>query len=445
MGYEGMATERRRDAIEDAKWRRLVEKLDFAFQPIVSIHTGACFAYEALLRNHEKAGFRDIRGIFDAASHEEMLLSLDSMLMEKAVGKFVQIRNHERVKLFFNLDNRVFALPGYSLDETSALLSGFGLRPDAVCFEISERHGFIPRGVRDGLFDHFRRHAHGVVLDDFGTGFSGLQLLYHEEPDFIKIDRFFIEKMEADSKKRLFLWNVVNLAHALGIAVIAEGVEEEREYYACKQIGCDFVQGFLVQRPTIRVVDLKAEYEEVSLLGTRDARSRRPDRRLVDDRLEYIEPIPLHDKDGGITGMSSVFEIFRRNRSSTFFPVVNTQGEPVGLVRENDIKEFVYSKYGRDLLMNRAFGKSLKDFLVKCPAAPIGTSLEKILEVFSAAENSEGVILTENGGYGGFLTTRSLLNAINEKNLRVAADQNPLTKLPREQHDQRVHRPHADR
>ncbi len=418
--------------MEDIKWSRfIVSSLDYAFQPIVSIHTGICFAHEALLRNYERLGYESIHALFDAAHDEGMLFKVDSWLKEKAIEKFARIEGHERLKLFFNLDNRVLDLPEYSIDPTSETLKRFGLHPDAMCFELSEKHDFIAFTARNSLFDHFKRHAYKVAIDDFGTGFSGLQLLYHAEPDFLKIDRFFIASIETDSKKRLFVSNVVNLAHILGIAVIAEGVETEKEYYACKQIGCDFVQGFLVQRPTVDVRALRIDYEEISLLNAKDARGKVPDRHLIFERLERITPLPLYEKDSGtFTSMPSVFEAFRTNRANTFFPVVNTLDEPIGLVREKEIKEFVYSKYGKDLLMNRSFGKTLKDFVVRCPVVDIGTKLEKILETFAVEENSEGAMLVESGRYIGFLSTRSLLNALNEKNLKVARDQNPLTKLP---------------
>jgi len=418
--------------MEDLKWKHfIVGSLDYAFQPIVSIRTGMCFAHEALLRNNEKHGYESIHALFDAAHQEGMLFKVDSWLKEKAIEKFARIAGHEKLRLFFNLDNRVLALPEYSIDRTSETLKQFGLHPEAMCFELSEKHDFIAITAKESLFHHFRRHAYRMAIDDFGTGFSGLQLLYHAEPDFVKIDRFFIASIETDSRKRLFVSNVVNLAHTLGIAIIAEGVETEKEYWACRQIGCDFVQGFLVQKPTVDIEELRIQYEEISFLNAKDARGKVPDRRLIFDRLERIEPLSLHEKETGVfTRMPSVFDAFRRNKVHTFFPVVNEHHEPIGLVREKEIKEFVYSKYGKDLLMNRSFGKTLRDFVVRCPVVDVGTKLEKILETFAVEENSEGVILAEAGRYVGFLSTRSLLGALNEKNLQVARDQSPLTKLP---------------
>ncbi len=98
--------------MEDTKWKYfIVNKLDFALQPIVSIHTGACYGYEALLRGHDRAGFASIPELFNRAHEEEMLLRLHVWLKEMAIAKFCRIDGHQGSKLFFNLDNRVLSLP----------------------------------------------------------------------------------------------------------------------------------------------------------------------------------------------------------------------------------------------------------------------------------------------------------------------------------------------
>ena len=150
--------------MEDLKWKQfIVSSLEYAFQPIVSIHTGICFAHEALLRNCEKTGYESIHALFDAAHNEAMLLKVDSWLKEKAIEKFSRIEGHDKLKLFFNLDNRVLALPEYSIDRTSETLRQFGLHPEALCFELSEKHDFIAFTARESLFHHFKRHAYKVA------------------------------------------------------------------------------------------------------------------------------------------------------------------------------------------------------------------------------------------------------------------------------------------
>lgn len=413
------------------EWEYIVDVLDYAFQPIVNIYTGACFGYEALLRNYNDAGFESIQEIFDTAYHKQTLFKLDLLLRAKAIQKFTTIKDYQKTKLFFNLDNRSILMPDYLPGITSHILKSFNITPDLICFEISERHELDwPQDIK-AILNQYKAQAYKIAIDDFGIGYSGLQLLYNCEPDFIKIDRFFINGIAEDSKKKLFVAKVLNLAHILGITVIAEGVETEKEYFFCKEIGCDYVQGYFVQKPTTEVNELKDKYEKIVFLNKHDRRDRTKDHKLLSEEMEYMEPICLYNhKKSCFTDMSTVFETFRRCKNNTFFPVVNGHNEPIGLIRERELKEYVYSKYGKDLLLNKGSGKTLMDFVVRCPVSEIHTKIEKILEYFAMDENSEGILLTENGKYLGFLSARSLLKVINEKNIAIARDQNPLTKLP---------------
>jgi GGDEF domain-containing protein len=147
-------------------------------------------------------------------------------------------------------------------------------------------------------------------------------------------------------------------------------------------------------------------------------------------KLERVEPIrqsQLHDLSEGI---NLTFEFFQKDKNHAFFPVVNDNDEPLGIIREKDLKEYVYSRYGKDLLFNRAAGKTMTDFVSRCPAADIHSRIETILEVFANDPGNEGLILTENGRYAGFLSALSLIRVVNENNLAAASDQNPLTRLP---------------
>jgi EAL domain-containing protein (putative c-di-GMP-specific phosphodiesterase class I)/GGDEF domain-containing protein len=413
-------------------WGHALAKLDYAFQPIVSIHSGVCLGYEALLRGWSDAGFESIKHVFDAAFEEKTLFLVESALREKAVARFVGIPFSERLKLFFNIDNRVLLMPDYSPVSTARILERYGLYPDTVVLELSEKHDLNSNlEITNASLVSYKRQTYKIALDDFGTGYSGLQLLFNTSPDFIKIDRFFIADMQADAKKRLFVSKVLSLAHTLGIKVIAEGVETDNEYYCCKDIGCDYIQGFLVQKPTTRIEELVEKHGHISQLSSSERRDRSLDHVLLHQEMAYLQPIRLHPSGTGhLTDMATVFDSFRKYKTYSFFPVINGNDAPVGLIRECELKEYVYSKYGKDLLLNRAAGPTLLDFVVKCPVADVNARIENIIELFAFDEVAEGVILTEDGRYAGFLTAKSLLRVINEKNIAVARDQNPLTRLP---------------
>lgn len=409
----------------DYIWSEWLGQLDYAYQPIVNIHTGRCYGYEALLRHVDRIGFANIASFFDGAWDHGMLHFVDHQLRTKAIRKIADILLQQPIKLFFNLDNRLLSAPDYQIGFTRKLLQQIGISEDCLCMEVSERHPWNDPVATMKMLNNYRNQGFKIAVDDFGSGFSGLQMIYYIEPDYIKIDRFFIQDLCNDHKKRMFVSQIVNIAHMLGSIVIAEGVETEGEFFTCLTIGCDLIQGYLVQHPLTDILELQSEYPRIHELAQRNARkSSSQDMELICSQIENIQPINFADS------IQEVFERFRMDGRQTFFPVVNHRNEPLGIIRENSIKEYAYSKYGRDLLLNPRFGKTMLQFISKFPIADIRVSVEKLLEIYSQNEGVEGILVVDTMQYGGFLSASALLRILNEKNLVIARDQNPLTRLP---------------
>lgn len=403
----------------DGFWRDVVTTVDFAYQPIVNIHTGAGYGFEALLRDYQHAGFANPGDFFDACHASGVLPQVEAVLHDRAAAKFQPFLAGGPSKLFLNVDVRGLAehaVTAISLPTRQDLLDG------SVVLEISEKHQLVVPELAN-LLRLLRAGGYRIALDDFGAGFSGLQSLYSVEPELIKIDRFFIAEIGTDSRKRLLLSQMVSIAHLLGLLVVAEGVETEDELLVCRDTGCDLVQGYLIQRPQTDMSRLQRRYDAVARLGRHERRTTTGDQRIISAQIAMIEPFRLD------AGMETVFERFRAEKG-TFFPVVDAAGEPVGIVHERTLKEYAYSMYGRELISNRALGRTLKSFVTRCPIADANSKAEAILQAFTADHEAEGIVIVENMKYLGFLSAQSLLRVINEKNLAAARDQNPLTKLP---------------
>ncbi len=405
-------------------WEGVVEKLDFHFQPIVNSLTGACFALEALVRNCNDAGFCAIGEMFNAAWRDNVLYSFDVALRSKAIGRFARVPFHDKLKLFYNYDPRVHEMPHYRFGVTDAILREHGLQNDALCFELSEQHRINSSGVFKEVLRLTRRRGFSIALDDFGAGFSSFELFYHTDPDFLKFDRFLISGIDTDAKKRVFCSHIISLAKLLGVIVIAEGVETEKEFLACRELGVDLVQGYYIQRPTGETGDLREIYDCIRELDAGDRRKRPGSADLVRREIELLDPI------GAEEDMSVLFSRFNRNSDNTLFPVLDSNGFPLGIIHERSIKKYIYSPFGYHLLQNRSIRASLEAFVEKCPIVDINTREDKMLEVFVSNPDCDGVIITADLRYAGFLKPRSLLNIINERNLTIAREVNPLTKLP---------------
>ena len=320
--------------LTDRTWISRLRLIDYAFQPIVNIHTGRAFGFEALLRNHELAGFATIDQLFDEAYCQGVLHQVDLVLRKKALAKFSVFKLESHIKLFFNLDNRLLNSEDYSPGNTLKTLENYGYCRDDVCFEISEKHEICNSEDASNTLSAYRSQGFKIAVDDCGAGFSGLQLLYYAKPDYIKIDRFFIQNLANDPQKRLLVSTIVNLAHIMGCLVMAEGVETCDEYNSCRDMGCDMVQGYYIQRPTLDIGELKQRYPRIKQLSLNDRRTgNSKDRTLITEQINPILPVYCN------CDMATLFEKFRAEETS-FFPVVNRYGEPMGIVRERSFKEF---------------------------------------------------------------------------------------------------------
>ncbi len=405
-------------------WAARISRLDHAYQPIVNVHTGLCYGYEALLRGTSEIGFASIQAFFDAAFEENVLPLVEEALWARAIEKFVRLPHHRDVKLFCNADNRG-ALPHAGHRATTLRrLDELGLSPSSLCFEISERHNIAGQWPASSTPHDLGREGFRLAVDDFGRGFSGLELLYTCPSDFVKIDRFFIAGLERDRDKRVLAETMVKLAHLLGRFVIAEGVETEAEFDVCRELGCDLIQGYLVQRPTQALDELAHRYDVIAALVDRERRGPRIAPGEIAAQLDAAPTIDSH------ASLPDALAIFGRMPARTFLVVVDTDQRPLGLIREQDVKGYLYNPYGRDLLSNVSYRKSVRAVMSQCPIVDIYSPIERFIDTYVQAQGNEGVIVTRDLRYAGFLDSRTLLNVVSERNLAAARDQNPLTRLP---------------
>ncbi|NEV64582.1 GGDEF domain-containing protein [Thiorhodococcus minor] len=397
-------------------------RLRYALQPIVNIHTGAVFGYEALLRGVHALDFPTVQSFMGAAWRAGIGTALDSMLREQAIATFIELPDAQRYRLFFNLDPHL--IEHERPEQTLEILRRHGLGPESMCLELSEQADHTGNPAVERAIQAYRAQGFHFAIDDFGSGYAGLRLLYEHPPNILKIDRFFIRGMAEDQRKRLFVANTVQLAHLMGIGVIAEGVETDRELLACREVGCDLVQGYLVAHPQLDLDALRSSYAHVEEIHQRNRREAPDDWLLIEQYREFLPPLSAHDSVGRI------FDAFRQHKGHHFVPVVDRADRPMGLIHEVDIKDFIYSAYGRDLMLNRAFAREILDFVRPCPTVDIFDSAERLLEAYSATPSAAGILLTQDGRYDGFISATALLQLVGERKLASARNENPLTKLP---------------
>lgn len=405
------------------EWLKKLDILDVAFQPILNIHTGKIYAVEALLRNFRDVGFKSIFDLFDEVYKENILYAFDLALREKTFKKFTEITEYKNIKLFYNLDNRLFEMPDFSTGNTNLILKKLNINKENICFEISERHEISEKCSIEKVVAHYQDENFSIAIDDFGVGYSGYKLLFDFTPDIIKIDRYLLQDIDQDIKKQLMIRSITNLATQLGIQVVAEGVETNEELLTCKEIGCHLVQGYLVQRPTQQTVEILSEYSDIINILKKSKRENSNESKIK-KHIEIIEP--LYKKQQ----MNEVVEYFKKSKNTPIVPVLNAKKEPIGIFYENQIKEYLYSPFGISLLHNDTSSKSkLKNFITLCTKSDINSDIATLIELFSNNPDSAGIIVTKNSMYYGFLSARSIISIMNEENKIATREQKDIAQF----------------
>ncbi|MCJ8509221.1 EAL domain-containing protein [Rhizobium lemnae] len=398
--------------------------IESALQPIVELSTGKVFGYETLLRGHGRLGFASPLELLDTAEEAGQLLAIEQMLSARALAKFATVPDFAHATLFINLDGRLIRSGGQIVDRMLQQLRQAEIPPSSVCFELTERFDNTSAPEFAALMKRMRQAGFKLAIDDFGVGHAEIKLLCDFPVDYLKIDRHFIAGLDASPRKRHLVRNLVNIAHVLGIRVIAEGVEQEAECLACREAGADMVQGWFIARPTTFVNELQPAYPSLADLGRARRTSQSLDEILIRRQIERLPTVFEHES------IDAVFELFRANPRQAFFPVLNANGEPRGIISEHHLKEFIYRPFGRDLLKNKLYERSIAHFVEGAPIIGLDANAERLMTIFANMDGSDCVILTENMRYAGVVSAASLIRVINEKQLQIAQDQNPLTGLP---------------
>ena len=240
-------------ALRDALDRRQ-DEIRVAYQPIVDLPTGRLVGFEALARwRHPTRGEVPPAVFIPIAEATGLILPLGERILESAVEEAARWRPPLRgngVPLFVavNLSAHQCADPEL-IDRVKRIFARSAIDPQMVKFELTESTLMSQAEPAVDVLHRLRELGSGLAIDDFGTGYSSLSYLHRFPIDNLKIDRSFVSRMLRTQADREIVRVMIDLAHGLGLSVVAEGIETPDMRDALVELGCDHGQGYLLGRP----------------------------------------------------------------------------------------------------------------------------------------------------------------------------------------------------
>ncbi|RVC80868.1 EAL domain-containing protein [Mesorhizobium sp. M4A.F.Ca.ET.022.05.2.1] len=232
--------------------RRAIERREFtlAYQPIVRLEDGSVAGFEALLRwDHPRRGMIPPGDFIPVAESCGLIVQLGLFAMQQAAEDLATWQKQigdAPLSVSVNLSSRQLIRRDLVSDVRSVIARA-NLKPRCFRLELTESLVMDNPEQTAHVLTKLKQLGIGLSLDDFGTGYSSLSYLTRFPFDTIKIDKSFVD--DATPKRAVLLKSMVNMAHELGLSVVAEGISDESDALELRQMGCEYVQSFMFGAP----------------------------------------------------------------------------------------------------------------------------------------------------------------------------------------------------
>ncbi|MEO3998454.1 EAL domain-containing protein [Mesorhizobium sp. CAU 1732] len=249
--------------------RRAVERseLRLAYQPIVRLEDRSIAGFEALLRwDHPRRGPIPPSDFIPVAESCGLIVQLGLFAMQQAADDLVSWQKQigdVPLSVSVNLSSRQLIRRDLVSDVRSVVARA-NLKPRCFRLELTESLVMDNPEQSAHILNKLKQLGIGLSLDDFGTGYSSLAYLTRFPFDTIKIDKSFID--DSSPKRSVLLRSMVNMAHELGLSVVAEGVTDESDALELRQMGCEYVQSFMFGPPMQADAAIKLLKEQYPLV-----------------------------------------------------------------------------------------------------------------------------------------------------------------------------------
>ncbi len=389
------------------------------FQPIICLSERRILGYEALSRGPSNSPLHSPVALFAVAGHAGRLSELEIACRESACRRFSEQKLPG--KLFLNISPESLMETAHQPGRTLQLLRDFGIPPSQVVIELTEQSPTDDFDLLQTALHHYRDMGFAIALDDLGAGYSSLRLWSELRPDYVKIDRHFIDGIHQDALKREFVGSILQIARASRAQVIAEGIELPEELAVLTEMGVDLIQGYLLCRPQ------EHPPQEARLMLPKPDNSNIALSEEGSDLSALLNEQPAVNQD---TATAQVLESFRRQANLNSLAVLDGRDRPVGIVHRHSLSDALLKPFATDLFARKPISRLMSDDFL---AVELSQSLQQVSRLLTSRARQrieEDFIITLNGDYLGLGRVIDVLKLITELKIQQARYANPLTLLP---------------
>jgi diguanylate cyclase (GGDEF)-like protein len=237
----------------EADIRRAIacEEFIMVYQPRVDIVSGLTLSLEALVRwQHPTRGLLEPCEFIDLAEETGLIVGIGELVIDKVCAQLARWAEHGAglVPVSVNVSPQQFSNADVGSIVASAL-ARHHVAPQLLELEITESSVMGEESTVSRTLAQLQKQGIKILVDDFGTGYSSLSQLHRLDFDVLKVDQMFTAGIETSAEGKVFFTAIVTMAHALGMRVVAEGVENVAQIKLLRSLHCDEVQGFYISRP----------------------------------------------------------------------------------------------------------------------------------------------------------------------------------------------------
>ncbi len=224
------------------------------FQPIIQMHNGQLVGYEALNRPKSSSSFHTTEEFYRFLGETDQIFEFENLTRRQSIESYVELKKESGLEseelIFLNVHPYVLSDTNYKSGNTLRYIKAHGLEPRQIVFEITEKQAVEDYSKLEKVLTNYRLQGFKIAIDDVGAGYNSLKTMMYIKPDFIKLDRSFIQNIDRNMAQQKLVTLFVQYATQSNSQVIAEGVERIEELQCLKALKVNYAQGYYIGKPS---------------------------------------------------------------------------------------------------------------------------------------------------------------------------------------------------